>query len=137
MTNQADRIQNAINHIKSSADIDPWAMEIAVEALEKELKNSTQEVKNSSDAQSVVICGACDNSESAELYLTNPPQIKCKRSGKLHFVTDRCDLPSVQPDIIACGDCKHYIPHDKRCGYWNHGVQPLMWCSQAERRWRE
>ena len=42
---------------------------------------------------------------------------------------------SVQSDIIACGDCKHYIPHDKRCGYWNHGVQPLMWCSQAERRW--
>lgn len=43
-------------------------------------------------------------------------------------------MPSVQPDIIACWDCKHYIPHDKRCGYWNHGVQPLMWCSQAERR---
>lgn len=40
-------------------------------------------------------------------------------------------------DIIACGDCKHYIPHDKRCGYWNHGVQPLMWCSQAERWWKE
>ena len=46
-------------------------------------------------------------------------------------------LPSVQPDIIACGDCKHYIPHDTRCGYWNHGVQPLMWCSHAERRWKE
>ena len=37
-------------------------------------------------------------------------------------------------DIIACGDCKHYIPHDNRCGYWNHGVKPLMWCSQAEGR---
>lgn len=36
-------------------------------------------------------------------------------------------------DIIACGDCKYYIPHDNRCGYWNHGVKPLMWCSQAER----
>lgn len=47
------------------------------------------------------------------------------------------NLPSVQPDIIACGDCKYYIPHDNRCGYWNHGVKPLMWCSQAERRWRE
>ena len=39
-------------------------------------------------------------------------------------------------DIIACGDCKHYTPHDKRCGYWNRGVKPLMWCSQAERRWK-
>lgn len=43
-------------------------------------------------------------------------------------------LPSVQPEIIACGDCKHWICHDRRCGYWNHGVKPLMWCSQAERR---
>jgi hypothetical protein len=40
MTNQKDRIQNAINHIKSSVDIDPWAMEIAVEAMRKELERS-------------------------------------------------------------------------------------------------
>jgi len=37
MTNQADRIQNAIRHIKSSVDIDPWAMELAIEALKKEI----------------------------------------------------------------------------------------------------
>lgn len=45
-------------------------------------------------------------------------------------------LPSVQPkpDIIACGDCKHWICHDKRCGYWNHGVKPLDWCCHGERR---
>jgi len=47
------------------------------------------------------------------------------------------NLPSAQPEIIACGDCKHWICHDRRCGYWNHGVKPLMWCSQAERRWKE
>ena len=46
-------------------------------------------------------------------------------------------LPSAEPDIIACGDCKHYIIHDKRCGYWNHGVKPLMWCSEGERRTNE
>lgn len=48
------------------------------------------------------------------------------------------NLPSVQLDgeleIIACGDCKHWICHDRRCGYWNHGVKPLDWCSYAERR---
>ena len=38
MTKQeTDRIQNAINHIKTSVDIDPWAMEIAVEAMEKQI----------------------------------------------------------------------------------------------------
>ena len=43
-------------------------------------------------------------------------------------------LPSAQPDIIACGDCIHWICHDRRCGYWNHGVKPLDWCCHAERR---
>lgn len=43
-------------------------------------------------------------------------------------------LPSAEPDIIACGDCKHWICHDRRCGYWNHGVKPLDWCCHAERR---
>jgi len=43
-------------------------------------------------------------------------------------------LPPAQPDIIACGDCKHWICHDRRCGYWNHGVEPLDWCCHAERR---
>lgn len=39
---------------------------------------------------------------------------------------------STQPDIIVCADCKHWICHDRRCGYWNHGVKPLEWCCHAE-----
>ena len=31
------RIQNAINHIKTSVDVDPWAAEIAVEAMQKQI----------------------------------------------------------------------------------------------------
>lgn len=37
MTNQAERIQNAINHIKTATDVDPWAVELAVEAMEKQI----------------------------------------------------------------------------------------------------
>lgn len=58
-------------------------------------------------------------------------------SGYCHpanIATELAKLPTVFPDIIHCEDCKHYIRHDKRCGYWNHGVKPTMWCSQAERR---
>ena len=33
-----------------------------------------------------------------------------------------------------CVDCKHYIRHDKRCSYWNHGANPLDSCSFWERR---
>ena len=34
---EIDRIQNAIRHIKTSVDIDSWAMEIAVEAMKKQV----------------------------------------------------------------------------------------------------
>ena len=44
------------------------------------------------------------------------------------------EAPTAEPEIIACGDCKHWICHDRRCGYWNHGVKPLDWCCHAERR---
>lgn len=43
-----DRIQNAIRHIQTATDVDPWAAEIAVEALEKQLSNHS-EIPNSSD----------------------------------------------------------------------------------------
>lgn len=34
---EKDRIQNAIRHIQTAVDIDPWAAEIAVEAMEKQI----------------------------------------------------------------------------------------------------
>ena len=37
MMNETDRIQNAIRHIQTAVDVDPWAVEIAVEAMEKQV----------------------------------------------------------------------------------------------------
>ena len=34
---EIDRIENAINHIKTAVDIDQWAAEIAVEAMKKQI----------------------------------------------------------------------------------------------------
>ena len=34
---EIDRIKNAIRHIESSLDVDPWAAEIAVEAMRKQI----------------------------------------------------------------------------------------------------
>ena len=36
-TQEIDRIQCAIRHIQTSVDVDPWAMEIAVDAMEKQI----------------------------------------------------------------------------------------------------
>ena len=43
-------------------------------------------------------------------------------------------LPSAQPEIIRCKDCKKYDTHDHRCKHWNHGVVVMDWCSRAERK---
>ena len=34
---EKDRIQNAIRHIQTAVDVDPWAAEIAVEAMRKQI----------------------------------------------------------------------------------------------------
>ena len=34
---EKDRIQNAIRHIQTAVDVDSWAAEIAVEAMEKQI----------------------------------------------------------------------------------------------------
>lgn len=34
---EIDRIESAIRHIQTATDVDPWAVEIAIEALEKQV----------------------------------------------------------------------------------------------------
>ena len=34
---EIDRIQNAIRHIQTAVDVDPWAVEISVQALQKQI----------------------------------------------------------------------------------------------------
>ena len=36
-TQEKDRIECAIRHIQTAVDVDPWAVEIAVEAMEKQI----------------------------------------------------------------------------------------------------
>ena len=45
------------------------------------------------------------------------------------------DLPSADVvEVVRCKDCKRYIRHDKRCGFWNYGVRQDDWCSYGERK---
>ena len=56
-----DRIESAIRHIQSSVDIDPWAMEIAVEAMEKQMpmKPLEPELGISPRHPIIIPCGNC------------------------------------------------------------------------------
>lgn len=39
---EIDRIENAIRHIQTAADVDPWACEIAVGAMKKQIPKEPQ-----------------------------------------------------------------------------------------------
>ena len=47
-------------------------------------------------------------------------------------------LPSAQPEIIRCKDCKEYDPiytvGAGVCGHWNAKTENNAYCSYAERR---
>lgn len=86
---------------------------ISRQAALDELKAICDRECEYSKAQRSVMCGAC-------------------RLGSAFDAID--NLPSVQPEIIVCADCKHWLRHDRRCGVWNHGVTPSEWCCYAERR---
>ena len=56
---EKDRIECAIRHIQTAVDVDPWAKEIAVDAMEKNLNPTCtgseelkQKVKNSTESSS-------------------------------------------------------------------------------------
>lgn len=42
------------------------------------------------------------------------------------------ELPSAQPEIIRCKDCRHYDTHGHRCKFWNHGVADDGFCYKGE-----
>ena len=64
MINKKDRIEAAIRHIQTSVDIDPWAMELAVDALEKQMpKELIAEGDGYADGEMVYdsfYCPSCD-----------------------------------------------------------------------------
>ena len=43
------------------------------------------------------------------------------------------DLPSAQPEIVRCKDCKHYIKSESYCDYLGITISDYDFCSFAER----
>ena len=64
MTAQKDRIEDAIRHIQTYADVDPWAAEIAVEVMRKQIpKELIAEGDGYADGEMVYdsfYCPSCD-----------------------------------------------------------------------------
>ena len=57
-----DRIECAIRHIKTAVDVDPWAVEIAVEAMEKQIPKKPNKIQ-STNSENLwnLYCPSCEN----------------------------------------------------------------------------
>ena len=95
MTNDIDRIECAIRHIQSSLDVDPWAAEIAVEAMQKQIPKKPEKVENRYNENLYVLtCPACGK----DIAYGN------SRVGTLHKCTEAPD---------RCGYCGQAIDYSE------------------------
>ena len=116
-----DRIENAIRHIQTATDVDPWAAELAVEALKAQL--SGEGATNDMISRQAAI----DDIARWSGYLDEDMILRIQTSVK--------KLPSVQPEIICCKDCKHYNAGFE-CLIEGYGIErnKNWYCADAERR---
>lgn len=84
-----DRIECAIRHIESSLDVDPWARDIAVSAMEKQIpKELIAEGDGYADGSMVYdsfYCPSCDHCmewDEVEDYCPNCGQKICLEEGE-------------------------------------------------------
>ena len=78
------------------------------------------------------ICSVCGNDCDKSEFVYNAPQDEQVIMCPEHYVLST--LPSAEPEIIRCRDCKH---HDGiRCFRWNSTIITGFddFCSNAERR---
>ena len=81
MTDQEkDRIECAIRHIKTAVDIDPWAVEMAVDALEKQIPRQIKEIHV--DEYYCPSCGSENNAEQGVVWDLYCPQ--CGQALKMY-----------------------------------------------------
>ena len=97
---EIDRIENAIWHIESSLDVDPWAAEIAVEAMRKQIP------------QKPVIGYAFPEKMRSMIMRTNPQRAEAK--------ADCCPVCGMSLGVSKFVQAKTGLrfgdPHCKRCG---------------------
>ena len=75
MNQEKDRIQNAIRHIQTAVDIDPWVVDIAVEAMEKQIP---KKVRITTSTKRCSVCGR----QLSGIGNIHPERNYCQRCGQ-------------------------------------------------------
>lgn len=111
-----DRIENAIRHIQTATDIDPWAMEIAVDAMQRMLDV---------DGDLISRRDAIDAFASLIPYVIDDVETEAYVHGLSDGYAVICNLPSAQQWI----PCSERLPdNDESVLISNsHGVTKAWW----------
>lgn len=124
-------IQSCIDHINTAIDVDPWAKEMVTE-IGKEILEQLDNSNDCIDRQAAIeTVRKCAVKEVTPAYML---------IDRAEAMTELMMLPSAQPEIIRCRDCKHseHWYSDKcRCFLWHEtGIDVFEdgFCNYAERR---
>ena len=131
MTKDKSLIQSCVDHINTAVDVDPWAKELVAEMGKEILKAQLSGEGTTSDTTSDCI------SRQAAIDLLKQMRKDGNMipwEGKDVFARIR-KLPSAQPDIIRCRNCKFASGDSRICMKFGHSpIGELDFCSFAERR---
>ena len=115
-------------HVQTDSNIDR-DITVAIEALKAQLGTNLAEVGTDTISRQAVI-DAIENAFDRETILNRFVR-------KIAISAVRL-LPSAQPEIIRCKDCKEYDPIYTGgagvCGHWNAKTESNAYCSYADRR---
>ena len=50
------------------------------------------------------------------------------------YADAKAEALTEESKIVRCMDCAHYKTHGHRCGFFNHGVSRVDYCSYGRRR---
>ena len=115
MTKDKSRIQSCVDHINTAVDVDPWAKELVIEMgaeILKQLNNSNESslTQKTLDVPDTNVGDSTSRQAAIDILATM--QGRCTSKAALiqnsKIWQQIKDLPSAQPDIIHCKDCKHW-----------------------------
>ena len=97
---ERDRIECAIRHIQTAVDVDPWAVEIAVEAMSEKLSREPSEDVRCSEIPNSSDC----ISRQAAIALVTMEKPQLLDSDALYMAIDELPSAQLEPKWIPCSE---------------------------------
>lgn len=136
---KADRIQSCVDHINTAVDVDPWAKELVAEMGKEILKAQLSKEDTTSDCVSrqAAIDAIGGNEPVGDPSKMDDDDV-VKMWERIRIINIINKLPSVQPEIIRCKDCKYFEVdegiNETYCYITDRDTGEDDFCSYAKKR---